>query len=88
MSIGKFGDLINLVSPIPLKKDGLVVQLADRFVKMDGEQESVEVSGACLNQAGVKLCQGFAGSGYEKNTRMYQDFDARMYFIEEVSHAD
>ena len=88
VSIGQFGDLINLVSPIPLKKDGLVVQLADRFVKMDGEQESVEVSGACLNQAGVKLCQGFAGSGYEKNTRMYQDFDARMYFIEEVSHAD
>lgn len=84
ISIRRFGDLVNLISPIALKKDGLVVQMADKFVKMDGEQECVEVSGACLNQNGVKLSQAFAGSGYGKNTRIYQDFEARMYFMEEV----
>ncbi len=84
MSIRRFGDLVNLVSPVTVKKDGLVVHMADRFVKKDGEQEYVEVSGACLNRVGVKLSQGFAGSGYEKNTRLYQDFDARMYFMEEI----
>ena len=85
-SIRRFGDLVNLVSPVHIKKDSLLLQAADHFIKMDGEREDVEVSGACLNRAGVKLSQGFAGSGYEKNTRLYQDYDARMYFMEEVEH--
>ena len=84
VSIRRFGDLVNLISPVAVKKDGLAMQVADKFIKMDGERECVEVSGACLNQVGVKLSQGFAGGGYEKNTRLYQDFDARMYFMEEV----
>ena len=39
---------------------------------------------ALLNHAGIALAQGFAGTGYGENTRLYQDFDARMYFAEKL----
>ena len=54
------------------------------FVKMPGEKEEHTVTGALLNHAGIALAQGFAGTGYGENTRLYQDFDARMYFVEKI----
>ena len=54
-----------------------------RFVKLDGETEDYRVSGSLLNNAGVSLAQTFAGVGYGENTRIYKDFEARMYFATE-----
>ncbi len=81
----RFGDLINTISPVHIKKDSLVHHAVAHFVKMDGEKESYTVSGSLLNQAGIRLAQGFVGVGYAPNTRLYQDFDSRMYLMEEAT---
>lgn len=80
----QFGDLINHVAPIHVKKDSLLHNTISKFVKMDGELEDYVVSGMQLNNAGVRLSQAFGGTGYEGNTRLYQDFASRMYFCEAV----
>ncbi|MBQ8823048.1 MAG: alpha-galactosidase [Lachnospiraceae bacterium] len=77
-----FGDLVNMIAPIHIKKDSLVHNTVAKFIKMDGETEDYTLPGSVLNNCGVALAQSFAGTGYNANTRLYQDFDARMYFIE------
>ena len=47
---------------------------------MPGETESYRTSGSVL-MAGVKLTQAFSGSGYNGQTRLFQDFASRMYFM-------
>lgn len=83
-NIHRFGDLINTIAPVHIKKDSLVHNAIAKFVKLDGEKEDYTVSGSLLNHAGIKLSQGFGGVGYGENTRLYQDFDSRMYFMEAV----
>ena len=82
--IRRFGDLVNMVSPVHIKKDSLMHTAVAQFVKMDGEKEDYLLSGEFLNEAGIALAQGFAGTGYGSQTRLYQDFDARMYFMEQA----
>ncbi len=82
--IHRFGDLINAVAPIHIKKDSLLHNVIGMFMKMDGETEDYVLSGSVLMHAGIELAQGFAGTGYNPNTRLYQDFDARLYFMEEI----
>lgn len=82
--IRRFGGLVNMIAPIHIKKDSLIHRAAAHFVKMDSEVEDYKVSGACLNRAGIKLAQSFSGTGYEKNTRLFGDFDARVYYMEEM----
>lgn len=79
-----FGDLINAIAPIHIKKNSLLHNTIAKFVKMPGETEDYIVSGSVLNHAGVELSQAFAGTGYEDGTRLYQDFHARMYFMEGI----
>ena len=55
-----------------------------KFYKMDGETEDYTVSGALLNNAGIKLKQAFGGTGFDDETRLFKDFSSRMYFIESV----
>ncbi|MFV0379918.1 MAG: alpha-galactosidase [Anaerorhabdus sp.] len=81
--IERFGDLINTESPVHIKTDSTIHKLVSHFIKLDGEKEDYIVSGSLLNYCGIKLAQGYAGVGYNDNTRMYQDYDSRMYFIEE-----
>ena len=40
------------------------------------------VTGSVLNNAGVKLKQAYGGTGFNAETRLFQDFASRMYFIE------
>ncbi|MBR6003267.1 MAG: GH36 C-terminal domain-containing protein, partial [Lachnospiraceae bacterium] len=55
-----------------------------KFYKMDGETEEYTVSGALLNNAGIKLKQAFGGTGFDDETRLFKDFSSRMYFIESI----
>ena len=77
-----FGDLINAIAPIHIKKNSLLHNTIAKFVKMPGEKEDYIVSGSVLNHAGLELSQTFAATGYEEGTRLYQDFHARLYFME------
>ena len=81
-NVKNFGDLVNTVSPIHIKQDSIAHNLVARFVKMDGEREDTHVYGDTLMYNGVRLKQSFGGTGYSNEVRYYQDFGARMYFME------
>ena len=80
----EFGNLVNMVSPVHVKPNSLLHNTISKFVHMDGESEDYTLSGETLNHAGIVLQQNFGGTGYEGQTRLFQDFASRMYFFEEV----
>ena len=82
--IRKFGDLINTVAPIHVKQDSALHNVIAKFVTMPGEIEDLTVLGSVLMNAGVKLKPAFSGTGYNENTRYFQDFSSRLYFMEAV----
>ena len=57
-NIKEFGDSINRISPIRIKKDSLVHNIIGRLKKMPGEVEYCTAFGELFNNAGVKLKQG------------------------------
>ena len=77
------GDLINTVSPIPVKQDSLLHGALSHLVQLDGEKED-----HILNKAGIPLASGYQGTGFEGNTAFYQDYDARIFLIEEAAPAE
>ena len=84
VNVKDFGDLINMVSPIHIKKDSLLHNIVAKFYKVNGDEENYIVSGDVLNNAGISLAQAFAGTGIGDNTRVYKDYESRMYFVEKV----
>lgn len=82
--IHRMGDLINTMAPVHVKQDSLLHDAISRFIRLDGEKEDKTVSGAVLNRCGVPLAQSYAGTGFGQNTAIYQDYDARMYFMEAI----
>lgn len=82
-SILDFGDLVNTVSPIHIAQGSLLQSAVSHIIKMDGETEDVAAYGDLLMYAGVKLKQGFAGTGYSEEVRLWQDFASRIYFMTE-----
>ena len=82
--IREFGNLVNMIAPLHVRQDSMLHNTIAKFVQMDGEVEDLTVSGALLNRAGIVLAQDFGGTGYEGQTRLFQDFASRMYFIERV----
>ncbi|MCR5427111.1 MAG: alpha-galactosidase [Lachnospiraceae bacterium] len=80
--VRNFGDLVNMVSPVHLKQDSVLLDIVARFVKMEGETEDVYASGDSLMYGGVHLKQAFGGTGYNEEVRYFQDFGSRIYFME------
>ncbi|MGB4661907.1 MAG: alpha-galactosidase [Mobilitalea sp.] len=83
-NIKEFGDLVNMISPIHIKKDSLAHNLIAMVKKMPGEVEDSTAYGDLFNHAGVKLKQAFAGTGYDEEVRLFQDYASRMYIWEEI----
>ncbi|MBQ4344259.1 MAG: alpha-galactosidase [Erysipelotrichaceae bacterium] len=81
----EFGSLVNQVSPIHIKQNSLIHNVASSLIKMKGEVEDFDASGELLMNAGVKLKQGFAATGYADDIRFFSDFGSRMYFMEELN---
>ena len=84
VNIKLFGSLINTMSPIRIRQDGMLHNLIARFIKMGGEVEEHTAKGSVLMNAGVALRQQFSGTGYNENVRLFPDFASRMYFIEAI----
>ena len=82
-NLKEFGSLVNQVSPIHIKQNGVLHNVASSFIKMKGEKEDFITTGDILMQ-GVKLKQGFGATGYADDIRFFQDFYSRMYFMEEI----
>lgn len=82
-NIKDFGDLVNTVAPIHIKPDSIIQSIAAKAIKMDGEAEDYKLPGDVLMKSGVKLCQAYGATGYNDSTRLYKDFESRLYFMEE-----
>lgn len=82
-NIKAFGDLINMISPIHIKKDSLAHNLIARFKKMHSEREDITASGDLLCRAGLKLAQSFSGTGYNEKIRYFPDYGSRLYLFEQ-----
>ena len=82
-NVKEFGDLVNTVSPVHIKQNGFLHNTIAKVISMPGEQEFYAATGGVL-MGGVKLKQGFAGTGYSDQVRFFQDFGSRIYFMEEV----
>ena len=80
----EFGSLVNQVSPIHIKQNSIIHNVANTFVKMKGEVEDCVATGEVLMNGSVKLKQGFGATGYADGIRFYKDFSSRMYFMEEI----
>ncbi len=63
VNIKLFGSLINTMTPIHIKQDGLLHYLIARFYKIGGEAEDYTAKGSVLMNAGVALRQPFSGTG-------------------------
>ncbi len=83
-NIKEFGDLINMISPIHIKKDSLAHNLVAMVKKMPGEVEDNVAYGEVYNYGGVKLKQGFSGTGYNEEIRLFKDYASRLYLWEAV----
>ncbi len=83
-NIKEFGDLINMISPIHIKKDSLTHDIIAKLKKMPGEVEDCKAFGEVFNYGGVKLKQGFAGTGYNEEVRLFQDYASRFYLWEVI----
>ncbi len=77
-----FGDLINTAAPIHVKDESLTQEVISRFVKMEGEKEDGHAWGSALMEEGLHPAPAFGGTGYDGRVRFFQDFSARMYFME------
>ncbi|MEG2018211.1 MAG: alpha-galactosidase [Clostridium sp.] len=83
-NVKEFGDLINTISPIHIKKDSVIHNVVAKVVKLDSEVEDYTVTGSLLNNAGIKLKQGFSGTGFDGEVKHFPDFGSRIYFMDEV----
>ncbi|MCR5101457.1 MAG: alpha-galactosidase, partial [Butyrivibrio sp.] len=82
LNVKDFGSLVNTMAPIHVKQDGIIHNVINHFVHMNGEKEDMLCSGAALNSCGVRLASSYAGTGYNENTRIMRPGDARMYLFE------
>jgi len=81
-----FGGLINQVSPIRLRENGVIVNWLDRHKTIEElmkakQTEHYIVSGAALNNGAVKLLPQWAGNGYNENVRVLADFGSQIYHV-------
>lgn len=81
-NVREFGDLVNTVAPVHVRADSLLHEVIAKCIRLDGEQEKLRAYGDTLMYQGVKLKQGFGGTGYNGQVRHFPDFASRMYFME------
>lgn len=81
ISIRQFGSLASQVSPIPITDEGVVQSVINKIYMLQSEKEQYRTYGDLLMNAGIKLSQQFAGTGYNEQTRVMGDYSSRLYVI-------
>ena len=82
LNVKQFGSLVNTIAPVHVRQDSLLHNVIARAVTLPGEEERCSAYGDTLMYAGVKLHPAFAGTGFDENVRLFQDFSSRLYFME------
>lgn len=81
-SLKTFGSLINMVTPIHIKEEGVIVNTLSRHRGLDAENLHGEAKGSTLNAGALQIGRQWAGTGYDETTRILLDFGARIYVFE------
>ncbi|HEY8390724.1 MAG TPA: alpha-galactosidase [Clostridia bacterium] len=81
INIKLFGDLINHVSPIKIKGDGILHNFLGNHFDIKSEEEKYIADASAINLGKVQLKQNFVGTGYNKEIKLLTDFDSRLYHI-------
>ena len=81
--VGQFGGLLKHVTPVNIDPNGLILNMADRFVTLPDGQEELTASGSALMQ-GIQLKPLFRGTGYDQSQRNQGDFASDVYVIREL----
>ncbi len=84
LSVKTFGSLVNTMTPVHVKQDGIIHGILDKVMNMKGDEQKATASGATFNNHGVALNSSFSGAGYAEGTRIMRTNDTRMYLFEEV----
>ncbi len=82
LRIKTFGPLINHITPVRIKADGLLLRTVDKNFSLVDGHESYECYGDALN-FGMNLEMQFEGSGYNEKIRLLGDFGSNLYLIKE-----
>ena len=83
LRIKTFGPLINHISPIRLKADGLLVSTVDKHFSMVDGHEAYTCYGDIL-KSGINLEMQFEGTGDNEKIRLLGDFGSNLYLIKEI----
>jgi alpha-galactosidase len=83
-SVKDMGTLINSVSPVHIKQDGIVHNLIDRIKDVESEKQTDTITGAAFASRGLSLNASFSGTGYNDRTRIMRTGDTRLYIFEAV----
>ena len=81
--VGQFGSLLKHVAPVNIDPNGLILNMADRFVTLPDGKEELTASGAALMH-GIALKGLFRGTGYDQSQRNQGDFGSDVYVIKEI----
>lgn len=84
ISIKEFGNLVNQISPVNIKEEGVLQSVVNKVYTLESEKEEYQMSGAMLQYAGMKPKQRFVGTGYNEMTRVMGDDSSRLYVIKEI----
>lgn len=85
LNIKMFGSLINMLLPIRLNENGLIINTVAKHKTISGENESYILSGGALNSGALKLQQQWMGTGIDNTVRCLGDFGSRVYYIKKIS---
>lgn len=85
IDLKRFGALINFISPVHLKSEGLIINTLSKHKGMDSELDHGVISGAALLSHGFALSPEWSGSGYNEHVRLLGDFGGRVYLVKEMS---
>jgi alpha-galactosidase len=85
LKIKTFGPLINHISPIKIKADGLLLRTVDKHFSMTDGHESYTCFGDILN-FGINLEMQYEGTGYNDKIRVLGDFGSNLYLLKEIKN--
>ena len=71
------------MAPVNIDPNGLILNMADRFVTLPDGKEQLTASGAALMH-GIALKGLFRGTGYDQSQRNQGDFGSDIYVIKEI----
>ena len=82
INIKSFGNLINHVTPIEIKNEGMIQHFISKVYSYETEKEEFFAYGDMLNEIGFMPKEQFSGCGFNENVRLMGDYSSRLFIIE------